>query len=1112
MFHKFYFSACCALAATASFAQVPTNNQCTGAILLNTDTVIQGNNFNATSSGLPAACNDFPFFSWDVWYALEIDEVNTFSLLLTALSPDWDGVIKFYSGSCGALVELDCANKRGNGQFEYLQFFDLVPGTYYIRIYDYEEASSFQLAISEQVCLLGVPGANCDDGNPNTVNDKVTINCGCEGIPGLVNDEICGAIELSCGQTISGNYNLATNSMTDNCSSPGNKDVWYTFEADGEAYYFVSDAAAAHLNILEMFKADSCDGSLELIRPCENIVEHFGDQYPAGRYYVRIRGTFNTNQYSIRLTCTAPPQNDTPCSAEVFDCNSSNLIGNNFLAETHTTCRNNGAQTAGVWYTFTAAFDGRMRLNSCHNNSDITDFDASVSVFTGSCGALDCYAFSNGNFNCLGFNLIFEIYQGQQYYVLIAGDDEFEFGNFDVKINCTELVLDCPGLGNIGDSCDDGNPLTLDDVLTDECTCEGVLPQLGRVCEAPIMIESLPYTDAGNTSDYGDNYSGQNRPPLSPNVVVGEGSNWGSYLNGDDVVYAFTSPVNMKIDIVVTDPPETPLGLWVFRGCPFVETVAYATQITLNVTSSAIQTIPILAGENYYIVISSSPTFGQYQSLDYVLYVTAAETECPLIQGDVADPCDDGDITTINDVINTDCQCVGQPTSPGDICENPIVVNSLPYQNSISNGASYLDYYGNSDLPPLAPGADAKGGSPAGFLNGSEVVFGYTPTENANIVVSLPFVMLSGTSLFVFSGCPFAVTEGYDVTNTLDEISVSFHAQAETTYYFVVSGLSGAQVFDISVKSCNAQGGLLTSSLTSSLVCTGDNQSDVVQLTVEGNQGDKSIFGLVTASNDIVSGKKNGIFDLSELADGNYKLAHLSYAEGVSLNINNVSELQGCYDISNTISFEKITLAAGSIGPSGNQSVCVNNGNPALIDFQKSGATGPKSAWAVLNQNFSEIIDFGLSPDFDFNDYGSGIYRVVHCSYAGTLNPSTVDPLDLPACVSVSNQVTVEALDCPSAEMPLQAADRSPKSSLKVLANPVAIAAHVSFTLHEEAHATLEVFDLAGRRLELVFSSKASQGQEYQHVYNVSQLPNGIYLFRLRTESELLVEKFFVAH
>jgi hypothetical protein len=59
--------------------------------------------------------------------------------------------------------------------------------------------------------------------------------------------------------------------------------------------------------------------------------------------------------------------------------------------------------------------------------------------------------------------------------------------------------------------------------------------------------------------------------------------------------------------------------------------------------------------------------------------------------------------------------------------------------------------------------------------------------------------------------------------------------------------------------------------------------------------------------------------------------------------------------------------------------------------------------------------------------------------------------------------------------------------------------------------ATLEVYDMNGRLVEGLFSGMAEGGVEYRVDFNGLDLPNGVYMYRLTTEKETIVEKFMIA-
>jgi len=77
--------------------------------------------------------------------------------------------------------------------------------------------------------------------------------------------------------------------------------------------------------------------------------------------------------------------------------------------------------------------------------------------------------------------------------------------------------------------------------------------------------------------------------------------------------------------------------------------------------------------------------------------------------------------------------------------------------------------------------------------------------------------------------------------------------------------------------------------------------------------------------------------------------------------------------------------------------------------------------------------------------------------------------------------------------------------------NPTSGQSFVSFTAVEESYATLEVFDLSGRLVESIFAGNVNSGLDYRFEFDGSALPNGVYLYRLTTNKEVVTEKFMIA-
>jgi hypothetical protein len=77
--------------------------------------------------------------------------------------------------------------------------------------------------------------------------------------------------------------------------------------------------------------------------------------------------------------------------------------------------------------------------------------------------------------------------------------------------------------------------------------------------------------------------------------------------------------------------------------------------------------------------------------------------------------------------------------------------------------------------------------------------------------------------------------------------------------------------------------------------------------------------------------------------------------------------------------------------------------------------------------------------------------------------------------------------------------------------NPTSGQSNVTFTVAEEGTTTLEVYDMSGRMLDALFNGVAQANNDYRFQFDGSTLPNGVYIYRLTTEKEMVNEKFMIA-
>src|SRR5690606_16112289 len=134
-----------------------------------------------------------------------------------------------------------------------------------------------------------LPGNPCDDGDPMTVNDVISEDCECIGVPMATNDEPCIATELECGvpvvQTTAGASQSLSPITCEGWTAAQAYDVWFSFTADGTSEYTITESHLDDL-VLEVFSSNGC-GDLTSIA-CGDIPENINlGALATGVYYVR---------------------------------------------------------------------------------------------------------------------------------------------------------------------------------------------------------------------------------------------------------------------------------------------------------------------------------------------------------------------------------------------------------------------------------------------------------------------------------------------------------------------------------------------------------------------------------------------------------------------------------------------------------------------------------------------------------------------------------------------------------------------------------------------------------------------------------------------------------
>ncbi len=292
---------------------------------------------------------------------------------------------------------------------------------------------------------------------------------------------------------------------------------------------------------------------------------------------------------------------------------------------------------------------------------------------------------------------------------------------------------------------------------------------------------------------------------------------------------------------------------------------------------------------------------------------------------------------------------------------------------------------------------------------------------------------------------------------------------------------------------CTVNGGTVSTTSPRLNLCLGDGVANQVVLSVTSNVG-LGRFGLVRQSDlEVIASNATGVFNMENFPAGNYFAGHVSVNDLSQIQgITNVSQLSGCYDLSNQLAVTSLQLNGGLIQANGSTTLCSGS-----LSFSVADKAGANFLWVLLNQNGTQVIAQNASGVFNFNSLAAGSYRVVHIAYAQGVNLGAIVPPALPECVAASNQVAVTLQSC--------------AAILQSHPNPVGNTADILFSISDDSQALLEVYDLNGRMIKTLYNALATGGGEYRLQFDATGLPNGIYIYRLTTNRGVYIEKFTVA-
>ncbi|TVQ08684.1 MAG: T9SS C-terminal target domain-containing protein, partial [Bacteroidetes bacterium] len=302
---------------------------------------------------------------------------------------------------------------------------------------------------------------------------------------------------------------------------------------------------------------------------------------------------------------------------------------------------------------------------------------------------------------------------------------------------------------------------------------------------------------------------------------------------------------------------------------------------------------------------------------------------------------------------------------------------------------------------------------------------------------------------------------------------IEFLGSTEVTVYpniaysWTVTDFFGCVDVEIAFELANPDPIVVVSVETEDIPCHGEDNG-FINIVAEGGTGalTYALNGGEAQDNGLFENLTAGDYEITITdANGCFYVAFVNLSEPdvlhVELTLTNVTE-EGSND--GTIT----GIITGGVGP---YNVCLFtyceiNEDEANEDFNKS-------------QGF---MHFGLQP---------GTYLVVVTDQNGCVWEMCVE-------IEIGEETTDFDLISDKDETPLSDGNfMATETKVSVYPNPFTTQATIEFTLTENSDVTLEIYNLVGERVAVIYNGHVNAFESHKHTFNAESLPNGIYIYRL---------------
>ncbi|MCB9350364.1 MAG: metallophosphoesterase [Lewinellaceae bacterium] len=542
------------------------------------------------------------------------------------------------------------------------------------------------------------PGDACDDGDNTTLNDQLDNNCNCVGTPTACtgigdadSDGICA--DTDCNDNDANN----TNQIGDACDDGDNTTL--------------DDALDNNCNCIGVPTACTGIGDADGDGICADTDCDDNDPNNTSQVGDACNDGDNTtlnDQLDANCNCAGTPtactgigdaDNDGVCADVDCDDNdpdNTNQIGDACNDGDNTTIDDrldNNCNCAGTPTACTGIGDNDG--DGICADVDCDDNDPNITAQAGdACNDGDNTTLNDvldANCNCIGTPTA----------CTGIGDNDGDgiCANVDCDDNNPNITT------QVGDACDDGNPNTIGETIQLDCSCSGGVGPITTCSRVGSSNDDAEQQNSGIT-DLNSSDLELVEDPSQGAQTVGMRFNNLDIPQGATIIQAYlqftadetrnVNPCNLNVygqasdnastftgdDFDITGRPRTNnTVLWTPANWTSVGSAGAAQQTPdLSVIiqeivnrsgytpSSSIAIIIEGAGSRTAESFDGAPASAPELCVEY--YMPSPTYDCPALQANIGDACNDGDNTTLNDQLDDNCNCAGTPTTCTGIGDN----------------------------------------------------------------------------------------------------------------------------------------------------------------------------------------------------------------------------------------------------------------------------------------------------------------------------------------------------------------------------------------------------------------------------------------------------------